>query len=271
MTDDAQALEQLLETLFRLSGADFRRYRRASLLRRVLWRVHEENAGSITRLIERVAADRECLQRLRAALTLHVTSMFRDPGLFVALRHQTALLRTFPHPRIWVAACSTGQELYSLLILLEEEALLRRCTVFATDLSAAAIAQARTGSISRDDMAQYQAAYLQAGGKRSLPDYFADAGPLDLTLKPGLLSNVVFEAHDLLGGASFNEFQLVMCRNVLMYLDEIGQQRAHALLHDSLSPLGLLCLGMGESLMHCARRADYASLDRVEPIYQRLR
>lgn len=271
MTDAAADLNRLLDAVHRLSGADFRSYRHPPLLRRVQWRIDEEGLASIDELVARIERDPECLCRLRRSLTLHATSMFRDPGLFKVLRRQMGLLHTFAYPRLWVAACSTGEELYSLLIVLHEEGLLSRSTVFATDLSADVIADARRGHIDDACWADYQIAYRQAGGKGDLSHYFSPAGLTEWSLHRALFESVVFDVHDLLSGASFNEFQLVMCRNVLMYLDERAQSRVLRLLHESLSPLGVLCLGMGESLTRSPNLHDYALLDAAEPVYRRLR
>ncbi|MCW7541979.1 protein-glutamate O-methyltransferase CheR [Aquabacterium sp. A7-Y] len=264
-------LNALLELVYQHSGEDFRQYKHPTMLRRVMRRVHAEGVGSLAGLLHCAQTDPDCLARLRSALTLHVTTMFRDPSFFLALREQVVpWLRTYPHPRIWVAGCSTGQELFSLRILLEEEGLGERCTLYATDLSEAVLAAARSGTVDASLLGNYEANYRAAGGKHRFLDYFEVAEGYS-RFRPHLLGNAVFAVHNLVSDMSFNEFHLVSCRNVLMYLDHRAQERAFSIIHESLSPLGFLALGSSESLLHSAHQRDYERIDQREPLFRRAR
>lgn len=264
-------LGQLVDVVSTLSGMDFRRYQRSALLRRVLSSVDKEDAGSITGLVNKVSTDQACLQRLRADMMLHVTSMFRDAAFFREVRRHIHVLGTYPSSRLWVAGCSTGAEVYSYCILLREAGLAQRCRVYATDVSEAALQQARAGLIESHLMADYALSYRQAGGEGHLADFIQTDQDGHGRFDPGLLDQVVFGVHNLLTDASFNEFQFISCRNVTMYFDPMGQGQAHHLLHDSLLPFGFLGLGLGESLLHSPHRASYRHVHPVEPLYRKIR
>ena len=265
------ALSLLLEFIYERTGEDFRQYKHPSMLRRVLRRVEAEGVPSLMGLLECARHDEGCLQRLRAALTLHVTSMFRDAEFFRFMAAKVLpALRTYPYPRLWIAGCSTGQELFSYRILLEELGLGERCMLYGTDLSEAVIETARAGMLDASLMDDYEAAYRLAGGRRSLRDYFEVEGR-QMRLHQRLLRNTSFAVHNLISDGSFNEFHLISCRNVLMYLDETGQRRALDVIHQSLAPLGYLGLGNSESMLHAAHRGDYERADGSEPVYRRVR
>lgn len=270
--DETRAtLSALLELVYERTGEDFRQYKHPSMLRRVLRCVEAEGVRSLEALLECARTDHECLQRLRAALTLHVTSMFRDPAFF-RLFSQRVLpsLRTYPYPRLWITGVSTGQELYSYRILLEEAGLGERCVLYGTDLSEPVVAAARAGTLDASLLENYEADYRLAGGRRSLRDYF-EIDDRYMRFRPELLRGTSFAVHNLVADASFNEFHLISCRNVLMYLDGPAQRRALEVIHHSLVPLGFLGLGNSESLVHASHGADYERLDPVEPWYRRMR
>lgn len=263
-------LGQLVETVSSLSGMDFRRYQRSALLRRVLHTVDQEGAGSIAGLVSKVRSDRECLQRLRAAMMLHVTSLFRDEGYYREVRKHITFLATYPSSQLWVAACSTGPEVMSYRILLHEAGLAQRCRVYATDLSEAALQQAQSGRFEDHLLAEYEHNYLQAGGQGRLTDYCTRVDGR-WQFNAALLDNVVFGVHNLLTDASFNDFQFISCRNVTMYFDPQGQSHVHTLLHQSLRPFGYLGLGLSESLLHSPHREDYRQIHPGEPLYRKIR
>ncbi|HIV69839.1 MAG TPA: protein-glutamate O-methyltransferase CheR [Candidatus Aquabacterium excrementipullorum] len=263
-------LTAFVEGMSALCGVDFTRYQRSALLRRLMPRLDLEATGTLGALLDKARADRECLARLQGDMTLHVTSLFRDATFFQLVRRQIGLLATYPSPRLWVAACASGEELYSYQILLREAGLADRCRVYATDLSATVLARAQQGLIAPYQLADHETAYQQAGGQKHLLDY-CQLEDGQLRFHPGLLDGVVFSVHNLLTDGSFNEFQFISCRNVTMYFDELGQEQAHRLLHQSLTPLGHLGLGIGESLRYSPHRADYRQLGRGEPLFQRIR
>lgn len=263
-------LTEFVKGISALCGIDFTRYQRAALLRRLMPRLDLEATGTLSALLDKARADRECLLRLKGDMTLHVTSLFRDATFFQLVRRQIGLLATYPSPRLWVAACATGEELYTYQILLHEAGLASRCRIYATDLSATVLARAQQGAIEPYQLADHEKAYQDAGGQGNLLDY-CQLQDGRLRFHPALIDGVVFNVHNLLTDGSFNEFQFISCRNVTMYFDELGQEQAHRLLHQSLTPLGHLGLGIGESLRHSPHRADYRQLGRGEPLFQRIR
>lgn len=272
LTDELRnALNALLQLVYEHTGEDFRQYKHPTMLRRVLRRVEAEQVDGLDGLLKKASQDRDCLARLRAALTLHVTSMFRDPSFFLQLREQVVpYLSTYPHPRIWVAGCSTGQELFSLRILLEEAGLGERCTLYGTDLSESVLTTAHSGMVDASLLGDYEANYRAAGGTCRFLDYFEVADGHS-RFRPHLLGNAVFAVHNLVSDMSFNEFHLVSCRNVLMYLDHRAQARAFSMIHESLTPLGFLALGSSESLMNSTHQRDYERIDPHEPLFRRMR
>lgn len=263
-------LTEFVKGISALCGVDFSRYQRSALLRRLMPRLDLEATSSLAALLDKARADRACLTRLQGDMTLHVTSMFRDATYFQLVRRQIGLLATYPSPRLWVAACSSGEELFSYRILLHEAGLDTRCRIYATDLSATVIARAQEGRIEPYQLSEHEKAYHEAGGRGNLLDY-CQLKDGELRFHPALIDGVVFNVHNLLTDGSFNEFQFISCRNVTMYFDEIGQEQAHRLLHQSLTPLGHLGLGIGESLRYSPHRADYRQLGRGEPLFQRIR
>ena len=259
----------LLEGIYKQYGFDFRNYARASLRRRILRRVEAEGLGSISRLLDKVLRDRNSMEQLLLTLTIHVTAMFRDPEFYVAFRAKVVpLLKTYPFIRIWHAGCSSGEEVYSMAILLEEEGIYDRCRVYATDLSEAVLHTAQTGIFPLAPMKEYTENYLRAGGKRSLSDYYK-AKYDNVLFSPSLRHNVVFAQHDLVTGGSFNEFNVIVCRNVMIYFDKVLQDRVHGLFYQSLARLGVLGLGLKESLRFTPHEAHYSELDRHQKLYRK--
>lgn len=263
-------LQAFLEGMSALVKMDLNRYQKPALMRRLLPRMAREGAQSLTQLLDKALHDPACLARVQGAMTLHVTSMFRDPLFFSEVRRVLPLLTTYPSPRVWVAGCSTGQEVWTYLVLLQQAGLAERCRLYATDLTDAVLDAARAGLIDHSLMPEYEQNHQQSGGQGSLRAY-CQWRPEGMRFDPGLLGGVVFGVHNLLSDASFNEFQFVSCRNVLMYFDDAGQQQAHRVLHDSLAPLGCLGLGIGESLLHAPQQQDYDRLSAREPLYRRVR
>jgi chemotaxis protein methyltransferase CheR len=262
-------LDLLLEALFRKYGVDFRGYARSSLARRVRVAVEEARVASISALQDRVLHDRDAFARTMGALSVTVTSMFRDPTFFATFRREVVpYLRGYPFVRIWHAGCSTGEEVYSTAILLAEEGLLDKARIYATDMNAVAVEQAKRGIYPLDRMQEYATNYLRAGGKGSLSDYFT-ASYEHALFRASLRKNIVFSQHDLALDGSFNEFNVVFCRNVLIYFGPQLQERAHSLFFSSLRRFGVLCLGRGETVRHTPYEAAYDVVDEKERIYKR--
>jgi chemotaxis protein methyltransferase CheR len=259
----------LLEGLQQHYGLDFRHYAPASLKRRILRVVEEEGLGTISHLLASVLHDPACCERLVLGLTVNVTSMFRDPDFFRVLRERVVpALRTYPSIRVWVAGCASGEEVYSLAILLEEENLYDRSRIYATDLNEVVLERARDGIFPLAAMREYTENYLQAGGQKAFSDYYA-ADITSAVFNSRLRRHVVFAQHNLVGDASFNEFHLIFCRNVMIYFDQTLQQRVFRLFHQSLARFGHLCLGRSESLLFNPHAEDYEEVSPSERIYRR--
>jgi chemotaxis protein methyltransferase CheR len=196
--------------------------------------------------------------------------MFRDPGFFAALRSTVVpTLRTYPFLRVWNAGCSTGEETYSLAILLREVGLYDRSRIYATDLNEAVLQSAAEGIFPIAKMQEYTENYLAAGGSRSFSDYYRVAYG-GAQIDRSLTENIIFAQHNLVSDRSFNEFHLIVCRNVLIYFDRSLQDRVHGLFLDSLVSFGILALGRKESVRHTSRAEHYEVVDEGERIYRKL-
>jgi chemotaxis protein methyltransferase CheR len=264
-------IDLLLEGIYRRYGFDFREYAPASLRRRLWRRAHAERLTSISGLQEKVLHDPACMERLLLDLSINVTAMFRDPTFHVAFREQVApLLRTYPFTRLWVAGCSTGEEVYSLAILLAEEKLYDRSRIYATDINESVLERARAGIFPLDKMRTYTENYIRAGGTRAFSEYYTTAyGGAQFTRS--LVENVVFAQHNLVSDRSFNEFNVILCRNVMIYFDRSLQARVHRLFYESLAPFGVLALGHKESIAFSPHADAYEELDHDERLYRRVR
>jgi chemotaxis protein methyltransferase CheR len=264
-------LQLLLEGIFRQYGFDFREYAHASLRRRVWRRVRAEQLDTISALTDRVLHEPEVMERLLVDLSINVTSMFRDPSFFLAFREKVVpMLRTYPFTRIWVAGCSTGEEVYSLAILLHEEELYDRTRIYATDINQAVLERARGGVFPLDKMQEYTENYIRAGGKRSFSEYYL-AKYEGALFERTLTENVVWAPHNLGQDQSFNSFHVILCRNVMIYFDRSLQTRVHGLFHSSLERLGVLALGRKESIRFTGFEECYEDLDQPERIYRKVR
>lgn len=262
-------IDLLVEGIRRRWGFDFRDYAEASRRRRILAHLAAENTPTVTDLLARVLHDGEAMERLLSTLTVHTTAMFRDPTFYVALRSQVVpALRTYPFIRIWCAGCSTGEEVHSLAIALAEEGLLERSRIYATDLSPAVLDRARSGVYPLGAMKEWTANYLAAGGTATFSDYYV-ARDQHALFSPALRANVVFAQHNLVTDASFNEFHVILCRNVMIYFNRQLQERVHELLHASLARLGYLVMGRKESLRFSGHEGAYETVSETERIYRR--
>jgi chemotaxis protein methyltransferase CheR len=233
--------------------------------------VEAEGLVSITGLLERVLHDRAAMQRLLADLSVNVSAMFRDPGFFHVFRSKVVpLLRTYPFLRVWNAGCSTGEETFSVAILLKETGLYERTRIYATDMNDVTLDKARSRAYPIAKMREYTANYIQAGGTRSFSEYYVADGDR-VVFQPWLATNVVFAQHNLVTDRSFNEFHVIMCRNVMIYFDRELQEHVHHLLYDSLAPFGVLGLGSRETLEFSGHRDAYEQLDDTQRLYRKVR
>jgi chemotaxis protein methyltransferase CheR len=271
--DDLEELEidLLLEGVYRRHGYDFRQYARGSLRRRIRRRVDDERVGTISGLTEKILRDPAAMDRLAFELSINVTSMFRDPTFYATLRTKVIpLLRTYPFIRIWNAGCSTGEETYSLAIILREEGLYDRSRIYATDINEQVLDRAAGGIFPLEKMRSYTENYIRAGGQKAFSEYYAANGN-GARFHSGLRENVVFAQHNLVSDRSFNEFNLIMCRNVMIYFDKQLQDHVHDLFHKSLVHFGILTLGHKESIKATAFEDRYSEVDGLERIYRKVR
>lgn len=263
-------LQRLIQAIYSQYSYDFRDYAGASQKRRVIKALGQLGYPTIPALQAAVEQDPAVFMQLLQYLTIPVSEMFRDPSFFLALRQQVVpVLRTYPSLKIWVAGCSTGEEVYSLAILLKEEGLLDRSLIYATDINPQSLAKARLGIFSRGSIQGHTANYQAAGGQQAFSDYYTaayDAAVFDKTLR----ENVTFADHSLATDSVFSETQLVLCRNVLIYFNKKLQDRALGLFHESLSHRGFMGLGSKESIDFSAHAARFEPLDRPERLYRKL-
>jgi chemotaxis protein methyltransferase CheR len=264
-------IELLLEGIHRRYGFDFRDYAPASLRRRLRRRMHGENVETISALQDLLLHDPMVMERLLLDLSVNVTAMFRDPSFFLRVREKVVpFLRTYPFSRIWVAGCSTGEEVYSLAIVLAEEGLADRVRIYATDINEAVIERAKLGVFPLDKMQDYTQNYIRAGGTRSFSEYYV-ARYDGARFAQELVDGVVFAQHNLASDAAFNEFHVITCRNVMIYFAQPLQQRVHELFYDSLAMFGVLALGQKETIRFSPREDDYEDLDAEERLYKKVR
>jgi chemotaxis protein methyltransferase CheR len=266
-------IELLLEGVFRHYGFDFRSYAYASLRRRLWKRIEGEEGGlrTISDLQARVLHDPAAMERLLLGLSVTVTAMFRDPSFYKKFRKKVVpLLRTYPFIRIWHAGCSTGEEVFSMAILLEEEGLYDRARLYATDVNEVVVQQAKQGIFPLERMQEYTENYIKAGGRRSFSEYYT-AKYDGALFSPSLARNVVFSPHNLVTDRSFSEFHVIICRNVLIYFDLSLQNRVHQLFYESLVMFGVLALGAMESLKFSQFEPHYEMLSPTEKLFRKAR
>ncbi|MGY4533472.1 protein-glutamate O-methyltransferase CheR [Pseudomonas sp. GV071] len=262
-------LRLLIEAIYLKYNYDFRDYSGASFKRRVRHALQQFNCATITALQERILHEPSAFMQLLQYLTIPVSEMFRDPSYYLALRQQVVpLLKTYPSVKVWVAGCSTGEEVYSLAILLKEEGLLERSIIYATDINPRSLEKAERGIFSLENIRTYTENYQKAGGQRAFSDYYTAAYEGALFDK-SLRDNVTFADHSLATDSVFSETQLVSCRNVLIYFNKTLQDRAFGLFHESLCHRGFLGLGSKESLDFSSYAKRFEPLVKHERIFRK--
>lgn len=262
-------IELLLDGIYRHYGFDFRAYAYASIRRRLWKRIEGEGLATVSALQDRVLHEPQMMERLLLDLSINVTAMFRDPMFYRAFReHVVPLLRTYPFIRIWHTGCATGEEVYSMAILLQEEGLYERCRIYATDINEVVLQKAKEGIFPLDRMQEYTENYIAAGGKRAFSDYYLAkyGGAL---FNPSLTTNVVFSLHNVVTDRSFSEFNVILCRNVLIYFDKALQAKVHRLFYESLAMFGILAVGSKESLRFSPHEDRYEQINGPEKIYRK--
>ena len=262
-------LRLLMEAIYSHYSYDFRDYAGASQKRRVLQALAQLEYPTIPDLQAGIMKDAGRFMQLLQYLTIPVSEMFRDPTFFLVLRQQVVpRLRTYPSIKIWIAGCSTGEEAYSLAILLKEEGLLERSLIYATDINATTLVKARQGIFPLGSIKDHTVNYQKAGGKQAFSDYYTaayDAAIFDKSLR----ENITFADHSLATDSVFSETQLVLCRNVLIYFNKKLQDRALGLFHESLSHRGFLGLGSKESIDFSTYFTRFEPLDKPERIFRK--
>jgi len=251
-------------------GYDFTEYAEASVIRRIVHFMNSNNISLVHQLEKKLIQNENFFAHFIQEFTVNVTEMFRDPVFYKSLRENIVVrLATYPFIKIWIAGCSTGEEVYSLAILLKEEGLLERAVIYATDINQKCLQAAKEGVFPIDRMKSYTTNYQKSGGKKSFSDYYIakyDSVLLDKSLR----QNIVFSIHNLAVDKSFNEFQLILCRNVLIYFNQHLQNKVINLFYESLCPFGFLALGNKESLLFSERKNNFADVDRKERIFTRM-
>lgn len=262
-------MDLFLEGVLRYYGYDFRDYEPAALRRRMRESMLAGRVSTISRFQEKVLHEPAFLERFLGAFSTTGLSMFSEPGFYRCFRTKVVpRLRTYPFIRIWHAGCSTGEEVYSLAILLQEADVYQRCRIYATDLSDESVRRARAGSFRTSYVEQCAANYQQSGGAKSLSEYFKKRGNR-LLIEPALKKNIVFSEHNLATDGSFNEFQVIICRGVLSNFNPKLRERVGRLIHESLSRFGILALGRAESLEGMPYEDRYELLDKEARLYQK--
>ncbi|WP_367371619.1 protein-glutamate O-methyltransferase CheR [Pseudomonas lini] len=262
-------LRLLIEAIYLKYSYDFRDYSSVSIKRRVNHALNQFECKTISALQEKVLYDPIAFMQLLQLLTIPVSEMFRDPSHFLALRQEVMpLLRTYPSIKVWIAGCSTGEEVYSMAILLREEGLLDRTILYATDINPRSLDKARQGIFSLENVRAYTHNYQQAGGQRSFADYYTAAYGYAIFDK-SLCDNVTFADHSLATDSVFSETQLISCRNVLIYFNKKLQGRAFGLFHESLCHRGFLALGSKETLDFSVYGNQFEALVKPERIYRK--
>lgn len=268
-TIESSELKGLLTSIRSAYGYDFTDYAEASVKRRSIHFMSARKIDSLDKLGKVLLSDENVFEEFIREISVTVTEMFRDPVFFKCLREKVMKrLATYPFIKIWLAGCATGEEAYSLAILLKEEGLLNRSVIYATDINQRSLQLAREGIYPMEYMKTYTANYQKAGGKNSFSEYYAakyNSALFDKSLK----QNMVFASHNLACDTSFNEFHLIICRNVLIYFNQQLQSKVINLFYESLCPFGFLGLGNKESLMFAEKRRNFTEVDKKERVFMK--
>lgn len=264
-----EELGGLLESIYDRYGFDFRKYARAHIRRRLMNRLKLEQFPTFSAMQVRILTDETFMGQILSDLSITVTEMFRDPSFYASFRqHIIPILKTYPFIKIWHAGCATGEEVYSMAILLQEEGLYDRTTFYATDFNQRALDQAREAIFPNNRIKEYSANYQLAGGKLSLSEYYTSHYDHAI-LNQSLRKNIVWANHNLVTDSVFAEVNVILCRNVLIYFNRSLQNHVQKLFYESLMHGGFLCLGSKESLRFTDFEKLYAEVDAKQRIFKR--
>jgi chemotaxis protein methyltransferase CheR len=266
-----EEIEDVLHLVDDLYGYDFTNYSRASMQRRITRFIDGAGYENIDILKKHLKNDQTVFDRFLQKITVNVTEMFRDPGFYKVIRKQIIpVIASYPTIKIWHAGCSSGEEVFSMAILLHEAGLLNRSKIYATDINPNNIEKAKIGILPLDVMKEYVANYIQAGGERDFASYYT-AGYNHAIIRKDLRSNIIFSQHNLVTDQTFNEFQLIFCRNVMIYFNRKLQNSTIQLFYNSLSTFGHLALGIKESLLFSDLKNKFEVVSKQEKIFRRTR
>jgi chemotaxis protein methyltransferase CheR len=262
-------VRELLEKINIQYNNDLTQYSFESIKRRVNWVQCKYGIEKFAELLDKILDDESFYKQFVEDMMVHYTEMFRDPKFFLALKkHVLPMLATYPKFKIWHAGCSTGEEVYSIAILLKEAGLLERSIQYATDVSAVALEEASEGTYSLKYLKSYESNYLDSGGEKCLSDYYERANE-EIVIKPFLKKNLVFAKHNLVVDQSFNEFQLIICRNVLIYFERNLQENVLGLFYNSLSTYGYLALGSKETIRLSVVNYKFQGVSEKQKIWRK--
>ncbi len=269
IANENKEVESLLEAIFHKYGYDFKNYSRAHIKRRILRRVKALNLNSIKELESMILQDREEFCFLLDDFSINVTEMFRDPSFYKAFRQEVVpILRTYPFIRIWHAGCATGEEVYSMAILLKEEGLYDRCQIYATDFNEFVLEKAKNAVYDISLVKDYTRNYQEAAGKASFSDYYM-ADDTSISLDKSLKEKIIFADHNLVTDGVFGEMHVIVCRNVLIYFNKDLQNKTLGLFYDSLNLGCFLCLGSKETIKFSDFEMKFNNLVKEEKIFQK--
>jgi chemotaxis protein methyltransferase CheR len=262
-------IEMLLHGIRTRYGYDFAHYSRSSLRRRLERALAQTKLTHFSELLDRLFHDEQCFDEFLKIMSISVTEMFRDPEFYQAIRkHVVPLLKTYPFIKIWHPGCATGEEAYSMALLLHEEGFLDRARIYATDFNKHSLDAASNGVYSARQMAVYAGNYRLAGGKGHFRDYYNDGYEL-AKFKDFLKERIIFSYHNLVTDGVFGEMNIICCRNVLIYFDKTLQDQVLRKFSESLRHGGFLCLGNRESLNFTAVKPSFAQVNKMQRIYQK--
>lgn len=262
-------IDMLLQGIRSRYGYDFTHYSRASLKRRLERALAHTRLTHFTELLDRLFHDETCFDEFLKIMSITVTEMFRDPAFYLAIRKEVVpVLKTYPFVKIWHAGCATGEEVYSMALLLHEEGFLDRARIYATDFNKHSLDAASNGVYSARHMAAYSTNYREAGGSGDLSDYYNESYEL-AKFKDSLKERITFSYHNLVTDGVFGEMNMIWCRNVLIYFDKTLQDRVLSKFAESLRHGGFLCLGNKESLNFTAVEPSFTSVNKKQRIYRK--
>ncbi|MFJ5760179.1 CheR family methyltransferase [Neobacillus sp. NPDC093182] len=264
-------MDLLLEAMFRYYGYDFRNYALPFIQRRINHRVQIERLSSISALQEKILREPSVMARLLSDFSINVTEMFRDPSFFKSIRTKVIpLLKDYPLIKIWHVGCSSGEEVYSMAILLHEEGIYDKTRIYATDINKNILEKAKQGTFPLEEMKLYTKNYIEGGGKRAFSEYYKAIDD-KVCFHPFLQKNMIFAQHNVVSDHSFNEFDMIICRNVLIYFNKNLQNHVHQLLYESLSTSGFLGLGKREGVQFTRYEDCYGEFDGPERLYRKVK